>query len=395
MAEQTLPDASEPSVATSRQSLPDKVWAVVEQSLWAQGAARFYQRHEQYAPAFFFFGGVAWDASTLRRIDAWFDNVFLLAYLSLLGACITLAVLAEHNQVRHSWVLKYKTWLPAVIQFFLGALFSAYVIYYSQSASLTETSLYLLLLVGLLIANEFVHRRLVNLYLLFALYFLAAFSFFIFLVPTLTRSIGYFPFLAGGLLAVALVGSMLRYLNRRDVFAMPRQYYLAQAMVVALFGIMNLFYLQNWIPPVPLAMRHGGIYHELERQGATYELYYERPPWYKFWVKSDEVFRYGEGNTVYCFAAIFAPTSLRTEVFHEWQYFDETRREWLTTDRIGYALTGGRDAGYRGHTLKRRLAQGKWRVEVQTAGGRTLGRIPFQVVPAEEPVRDLARLIYD
>jgi len=48
-------------------------------------------------------------------------------------------------------------------------------------------------------------------------------------------------------------------------------------------------------------------------------------------------------------------------------------------------VVGGRDNGYRGYTFKRHVQPGRWRVEVRTETGRLLGRIPFELVPAERP----------
>jgi len=73
---------------------------------------------------------------------------------------------------------------------------------------------------------------------------------------------------------------------------------------------------------------------------------------------------------------------LRTALFHHWQRYDEKRREWVPTDRIGYAISGGREGGYRGYTYKQALSPGEWRVDVETAEGRVLGRVPFQVKEA-------------
>ena len=52
------------------------------------------------------------------------------------------------------------------------------------------------------------------------------------------------------------------------------------------------------------------------------------------------------------------------------------------TDRIPIVIAGGRDKGYRGYTVKQRVVPGDWRVDVETAEGRVIGRVSFQV---EEP----------
>lgn len=371
----------------------------MQQSPLFRRATAFYHRHQRIAPIVFFFAGVAWDTATLNRIDAWGDNLLLLAYILIVGGLIMVAALVDQGVLKDPRLKKYEEWFPAGIQFFLGALFSAYVIFYSQSASLTETSAFLVLLVILLVANEFIHQRLFNLYLLFALYFLAVFSFLTFFIPVVARQVNYLTFVAAGVLAVGIVGVMQGFLWRRGVFPQRRQVALAFGIVVVLFGGLNVFYHQNWIPPVPLALRHGGVYHHVEKlrneAGETvFRLRYEQPPWYAFWERSDAVFHRAPGERVYCFTAVFAPTDLEKRIYHEWRYWDEAQQAWISTDRIGYDITGGREFGYRGYTMKQHVRPGRWRVEVQTADGRLLGRIRFRIVEAEVPVAELAERIY-
>ena len=347
---------------------------------WAQRTGQVYER---YSAAAFFLGGVLWDTATLTRIDRLFDNVFLLTYIVLLGALITIAALVEQGKTRVPWLLKYQEWYPAGVQFFLGALFSAYVVYYWQSASLTGTSVFLGLLLVLLVANEFMHRRLLNLYFLYGLYFLACLSFCIFFFPILTGEMGYATFLQGGLVSLLAVAALLTLLRYRGVFARTQPFVGALGLLVGLFGLIHLFYVQGWIPPVPLALRDGGIYHEVRREGDVFRMRYQQPAWHQFWRDSDEVFYHQPGAPIYCFAAIFAPTRLNTEISHVWMFFDPEEETWKESDRIGYEVAGGRDGGYRGYTRKRNIYPGTWRVDVTTADGRIVGRVKFRVV--EEP----------
>ncbi|MEJ2637787.1 MAG: DUF2914 domain-containing protein, partial [Calditrichia bacterium] len=71
---------------------------------------------------------------------------------------------------------------------------------------------------------------------------------------------------------------------------------------------------------------------------------------------------------------------------HFWQHYDSRKQKWETTDRLGYAVTGGRKEGYRGFTFKRNVTPGKWRVEVKTENHQILGRIGFSVIEAGSPV---------
>jgi len=71
---------------------------------------------------------------------------------------MVITTLVEHNKIEKPFILKYQKWFPLALQFFLGGLFSAYVIFYFQSASFTKTSLFLGILVLLLTANEFLEK---------------------------------------------------------------------------------------------------------------------------------------------------------------------------------------------------------------------------------------------
>ena len=251
------------------------------------------------------------------------------------------------------------------------------------------------MLIGLLVANEFIWQRAFNLYVLLGIYFLATLSFFIFFLPVLVGTIGYGIFLLSGIVSLAVVGGMLYYLKRRAVLIGMRLV-ATGGLLVGLFALVHLFYSQNWIPPVPLALRAGGTYHDVQVDQNAYVLSYEPAPWYQFWRRADDTFHPAPDDTVFCFAAVFAPAALETQIVHHWQRFDPERMQWQTTDRIPYNVTGGRWRGYRGYTFKRHVPPGSWRVDVETPRGQVIGRIRFRVAPPDstQPPR-LARLRYD
>lgn len=337
-------------------------------------------RHEHAVPPTLFLGGVGWDALTLKRIDALFDNLILGIYLLLFGAFIVLSTLARNDASLPRPLVKLNTWSPSIIQFLAGGLFSAYVIYYTRSASFSEASLFLLVLVALLVANEVIWERVWSSYLLLGIYFLAVFCYLTFFLPTVFGTMGIEVFLGSGLLSAGVVVAIILYLHRRNVFGGPWQFRGAVGLVGGLFGLMVLFYVNHWIPPVPLALQEGGIYHEVERVDDAYVLRYQSPPWYRPWQTDDDPFHYTDDETVYCFTSVFAPTALRTDIYHHWQVYNPDRETWVDTDRIGYQLVGGRRGGFRGFTFKENVTPGMWRVTVETADGRPIGRVRFEVV---------------
>ena len=346
-------------------------------------ARRFLHRHEHAVPPALFLGGVTWDALTLQRIDALLDNLILGVYLVLLGGFVVLGTLSRNDRPLARPLQKLARWAPGAIQFLAGGLFSAYVIYYTRSASLTTASLFLLLLVALLVANEVIWGRLWSTYVLVGVYFLAVFCYFTFFMPTALGTMGFGVFLTSGFVSAGLVIGLVLYLDAYNVFGGTGAFAGAVGLVLGLLGLVVLFYVQHWIPPVPLALQKGGVYHDVDREGDAFVLRYEQPPWYRPWDTGDDPFHLAPGDTVHCFAAVFAPTDLRTTVYHHWQYYDETRKTWVDTDRLGYRVVGGRRSGYRGYTFKRHVHPGEWRVTVETPDGRPIGRIRFDVVRAD------------
>lgn len=159
---------------------------------------------------------------------------------------------------------------------------------------------------------------------------------------------------------------------------------LVGAPAMGLIGILVGFYFLHWIPPVPLSMKFGGVYHQVGKQDGIYRLGFEPGAWYEFWKRSDDPFR-GAGPAS-CFTAVFAPVALQTTVVHHWQFRPAGRAGAIfrTTDRIPLAISGGRDGGYRGYTTKAKLEPGEWRVDVETNDGRVIGRIGFRVVETSE-----------
>jgi hypothetical protein len=152
------------------------------------------------------------------------------------------------------------------------------------------------------------------------------------------------------------------------------------------YVLLNVFYFANLIPPVPLALKSAGIYHNVRKTSHGYEVQHVRPPRWKFWSNSDDPFYLSPGEPAYCYTAIFAPGGIRVPVRHVWRR-REASGDWITTDRIVFEISGGREGGYRGFTRKRLLTTGEWRVEVETEQGAILGRVDFTVSDCPLPHR--------
>jgi hypothetical protein len=335
----------------------------------------------------FFFSGVAYDTLTLTRIDRLQDNLLLLIYLLLLGVLIVLTgrlgiepapdreLLITLSPIAR-WVLRARSYYPMASQFLLGGLFSAYAIFYSRSATLTSTATFFVLLVVLLVGNEFLHDRLSSLRLLVSLYALVCFAFFTFFLPVMTGFMNAAIFLVGAALSAVVTFRVVQLIYRDNPDRSKREAVGVTVPALALIGLLVGFYFLNWIPPVPLSLKSGGIYHEVKKSGDRFELSFERQ-WYQVWKRSDNTFPANE--PIYCFTAVFAPVDLNTTIYHHWYFRPHSNKPFIHADRIPIKINGGREGGYRAYTFKQRLDPGDWRVDVETEDGRIIGRVSVRV----------------
>ncbi|RME01400.1 MAG: DUF2914 domain-containing protein [Calditrichaeota bacterium] len=337
----------------------------------------FYRKYERFFPIIFFLGGFLYDSLTLTRIDRLWDNLILLGYIFLAGLLILLIGLIQTGQVRRRRLLQYAKWYPNILQFLLGGLFSAYVIFYFKSAAINRSLIFVALLFSLLVLNEFLHHKLQNIVFLCTVYFFAVFAFLTFFIPVVSHQMSQAMFYSSGAIAFVATALIVTGIYRHIFRQYPKRMLNTTSPILAIFGIMIYLYATNWIPPVPLALKAGGIYHHVHKQGKSYHLKFYRRHRYQFWVRSDKNFQYMPGDTVFCFASVFAPFEMQATIYHRWQLYDPKKDEYITTDYLHYRISGGRKGGYRGYTYKRHIQPGHWRVDVETATGQVLGRIGF------------------
>jgi hypothetical protein len=344
---------------------------------------QFYKRHEKYSGLFIFGVGFIWDSFTMTRVDSIIDNVILLFYLAIIAVMIVITLRQHCGTFPTGWIQKLEPHFLWAMQFCFGGLFSSYVIFYFKSASFTRTQFFFLILVLLWIGNEFLEERLRNQSLLAILYCFCLFSFFAFFLPVVLAKVNGGIFRLAGILSlfISLAVFSIGYLPDRAGWR--RRMKTVTVWILTVFITVNILYVVNLIPPVPLALKRAGIYHYVKRTSAGYIAKYVPSSLLQFWRKWDNPFYFTPGENVYCYTAVFAPGRIRVPVFHVWSH--KTVQGWIQTDRIAFEITGGRDGGFRGYTTKAGITPGEWRVKVETESGRTLGRIDFTVIPSPIP----------
>ena len=349
-----------------------------------------YEKLKYHGNALAFILGFIWDNIMLKRIDHGFANIMLGTYLFLSFACILELNIHEARLSRGHSGRRYALWLTPILQFCLGSLFSAYIIFYTRSASLSVNWPFLVFLVFLVLANEFLHKHYSRPPFQLSLLFIVLFSYSIFSLPVLLGSMGPEVFLLSGLISLACIAIAAFLLNRiaPDRSSPSRRWFFVS--IIFMYSLFNFAYFTDLIPPIPLALKEIGVYHSvLHQDDGTYLLTFEPARWYQFFADTSDTFTRENSKPVYVFISVFAPTKLTVPLFYRWQYFDEGKQQWLSTDVVQFPITGGREDGYRGYSSKQSVTEGRWRVDVETLPDQLIGRVEFQVVGTTTPLTHL------
>jgi hypothetical protein len=343
-----------------------------------------YQKHKGIIGPFYFAIGFILNNLNPKRIDVMQDNYILLSYVVLSGVLIIFSHLLESGRLHIGFFETRANWITAGIQFFMGGLFSKHVQFYFQSSAGIKSFVFIAALLALLLINEFYKNKFNYLYLQFAMYFMASVSFFIFFLPLLTKEMGQRTFLTGGVLGLGFTLIILAVVCFGTSTVTKKSFLRSSLLILTLYGGFNLFYFMRWIPPVPMALKHYGIYHHLSKSDYMYTLQFEKPEWYEFWKKSNSVYKYRQGDTVFCFTSIFAPTEMKKTIYYHWQQFSPDKKIWISQEKLSYTLQGGREGGYRGFSYKSTIWPGEWRIEITTEEDILLGELDFKVVWAQD-----------
>lgn len=340
--------------------------------------ARWADRVGPHLPMVGFLAGFVWDSLTLTRVDRLTDNLILLGYLVLLGGVLVVSHRAREAPEAWPRVVPQLGRLDWVAQFFYGGLYSAYVVFYFRSATFGRSFLFLLGLGALMVANEFFAERLGLDRLRVPLFALCLCSFLLFFIPVMSGYLGWGLFAAA--MALAFVGGMaLAWAMERGAGDLRRRLGAHARGVGVVLGTLALLDALGVIPPVPFALIERGIFREVRRTEAGYEVSWE-PSW-RFWREDERVFRYRTGDRVWCFTAVFAPTGTALSITHVWEWWDPEADRWVERSRIPLSMKGGRDGGFRTFSRKDSVQPGDWRVRVVSEAGRELGRVDFELVP--------------
>lgn len=342
-------------------------------------AKKFYHEHEPACTVGFFVAGFLFDTIAVGRIDKLHNIIHQAVYLSLCAWFTSLELRERHGNFAPSERFK-NAWRyhAGATHFMLGTLLNIYTLFFFKSASMGASFLFLLFLATLLAINELKPFESSGTLLRTSLFSLCLVSYFTYLIPTLMGRIGTLPFLGSLTAAAACVAALSWRLETR----LPGQKEEVRRHVVypfaAVAAVFALLYFTKAIPPVPLSLSEIGVYHEVRREDDRFTLVSMRPRW-KFWQRGDQTFLARPGDAIYCWISVFSPTNFKERLEVHWRFREPDG--WGEPEIIPLPITGGRDGGWRGFTVKAKHKPGRWRVEIVTSDGRELGRIDLTVAP--------------
>ncbi len=334
----------------------------------------FAVKNERHLTVAALLAGFIVDNLTLTRIDVWFSHVILFAYLGI--ATTSIILLNAFPTGRFRQIMVY------FMQYAFGGLFSGYIIFYSKSGTILANWPFYIILIILFFGNEYIKHRYRQMVFQIGILFVSVFSFFIFFIPIIVGMIGPGIFIVSGIVSLIFIRLVIAVIKACTPRGVRQPYGMTAVTLISIYMVFNLLYFTNIIPPIPLSLKDLGIYQSaLRASDGDFIVTGEHHPWHAR-ITGLRV-QYVPGRPLYAFSSVFAPTKITGTITHTWLVYDEVAGVWVPTSVIPFSISGGRDDGYRGYSIKNNMEPGLWRVEVATERGQTLGRITFKAVPVD------------
>ncbi len=345
---------------------------------WFIRAKDYMLRNERILSPSVLIAGFVVDSLTLRRADLLPETLLLYSYLLTVGVAIILLHLIETRWFRGRLVPLAAPWLHLVLQFTYGSLFSAFLIFYTKSASIAQSWPFLLVLLGVSVGTEILRSYNARFTFQLSVFYFAIFSFSIIAVPLALGEIDFRTFVISGALSLLVFALFLLFLYALSPARIRQSFKKVCASVMALYMFVNILYFYNVIPPIPLALKDIGIYHLVQRSEGGYLVEGESYTWPSLLFTRQTV-HLVQGEPVYAYSSVFAPVVISANIVHRWEYWSDIEGSWISAGSVEFPVVGGRDGGYRGFSFKRGVFPGLWRVTVETMNKQRIGQIDFMV----------------
>lgn len=335
----------------------------------------------------FVFGFIT-DLILLNKIDDLVDNLILLFYVLLATTSFFLLYVGVSERgpgFLNRWFTRLA---PVAMQYSFGGLLSGMLIFYGRSGDWIASAPFLILIFSVIIGNELVSKRSDRLVYHLSLYFIGLFSYVVLVLPVLTGRMGDFIFIVSGvvsLVVVTIVAQILYHIVPHFMALNTQRIIFSIGMIYVTF---NVLYFTSIIPPIPLSLTELSIVQSVQvlpnDSGLkTYRIESETQEWY-YTLPFMTPTLHTTSNSIACFARVYAPTKLTTEIVHRWEYKDADG-VWQSRNPISYVISGTNERGYGGYTEISAIFSGVWRCGVETKRGQVLGRTTVIVDTTRSP----------
>ncbi len=353
----------------------------------------FKERHHIAFEVSFFFAGFLFDVVLLHRIDSTPLLIHQGLYLVLSAALIfwdhRLSVSGKEPTGFLGKVASYRLW---VMHFFLGTLLNAFMVFYFRASSGILAFLFLIGLSVIIVANELPRFRAQGPIVRVMLLSFSMTSYLAYLLPVLWGRLHSWQYLLSVALGCLGTYGLWRFFVR---FTNDPNWTLKRAVVPGLVmqAVLLSMYVLGAIPPVPLSLKHIGIYASVastkDEQGHKhYELTYQPAPAWEFWGHQNDTFVGPVGSKPFVFVRIFAPTRFHDQVRFAWDYHDPDKGWTQRGSPFATGLSGGGEEGFRTYANSTMGKPGTYRVRVLTMDDREIGRKTFTFEEGEAPVTE-------
>ena len=183
----------------------------------------WYVKNERMISSLSLVGGFIFNALTLKRVDFFWENFWVVVHLLVVAVCIILINRQENKRENSKDKEKVKITeedarkhfiLLTIIQFMYGGLLSTYLVFYFRSTTFSVTWPFLLLLAIAFIINERFKKHSIRLVYQISFLYLSIFSFLIFIVPVIVGAVGTWVFLLSGILSLVVMRMFISKLKK-------------------------------------------------------------------------------------------------------------------------------------------------------------------------------------
>ena len=280
-----------------------------------------YQHHEVLASMMVFVFGFLFDIFTLGRIDDLFNLIQQAIYLFILGTLLIIETRVKiGKKLLPARLENFWQYHDLIVHFLFGSLLSVYTIFYYTSASTFTSFLFILMLAGLMLANEFPRFQRIGIPIRVILYAICVLSYFSFFYPIILGKIGSLPFWLGSLSSLG-VFFIIWKLNFRESenFLVLKNNILLPTVFVHLFFIFG--YYTSLIPPVPVAVKRIGVYYSLQKKEGQY-IGTHLNQWWDIWSRGAQNFNARPGDKIHVLLSVFSPARFEEQISLNWYYDD-------------------------------------------------------------------------